>query len=264
MDKGLKILLQTYWGSQGWRYKAASPEAILQAKEEGYMFDEVCPLTHDETLSQLTETVRKVSATDVANAFLYSLSTRQLQYRSALGSYYYALAIPEHSHKGQGTCYDCNWLEDKDYNVLNFERYKWGGVRHTYPGYVLFDLQQFLLLPKVNPTKEDWHILKLILDTISELPPKKKVGAYRDLISKKKLFPANKSEISVLLNILGICGVLSSQDAPCYCDCFADVWHRSPREHTNDFAYPVNWWHAEDGVNEEWFYSVFGSRYSEL
>ena len=161
----------------------------------------------------------------------------------------------------------CNWLpinSEDSYNVFNFERYKWGGVRHTQPEYALFDLEQFILLPKVEPTEEDWHILKSILCCINELPSNKKAGALRELITKKKLLKSNKSEVEVLLNILGICGILSSTDAPCYCDNFTDVWHRAPKEHTNDYEYPVNWWHVSDGINNERFQKVFGLRYSDL
>lgn len=274
MDKGLKLLLATYWNSGMWGHKAPTAEDYEQAKAEGYMFDPTPVRTHDTTLRDLQCVLEKISPKDVANAFLYSLSTRKLQYRSALGSFYYALAIPDHSHDTLGTCYFCNWMPMKDvdspekefsgYNIFNFERHKWGGVRHTHPEYALFDLEQFLLLPKVTPSEEDWAILKSILHAMKELPPNKKAGAYRELITKKKLLKSNKSEVEVLLNILGICGVLSSIDAPCYCDCFVDVWHRAPQEHTNDYTYPVNWWHVSDGINEELFLKVFGIRYSDL
>ena len=274
MEKGLKLLLETYWHSGGWRGKALTAEEFAQAKVEGYMFDPAPMLSHDETLQRLRCVLEKISAEDVANAFLYSLSTRQLQYRSALGSYYYALAIPEHSHSDPSTCYFCNWLpirevdspekEFSGYNVFNFERYKWGGVRHTHPEYALFDLEQFLLLPKVTPSEEDRAILKSVLHAMKELPPGKKVGAYRELITKKKLIKSNKNEVEVLLSILGICGILSGADAPCYCDRFVDEWHRAPKEHTNDYAYPVNWWHVSDGVNEDRFLKVFGIRYADL
>ena len=154
--------------------------------------------------------------------------------------------------------------EQSEYNVFNFERYKWGGVRHTSPEYALFDLEQFLLLPKVTPADEDWAILKEILHTAKELDPCKKAGALRQLITKKKLLTTNKAEVEVILDILGICGILSSPDAPCYCDRFANVWERSPRELTNDFSYPVNRWYASDGINENRFLKVFGFRYSDL
>ena len=274
MDNGLKLLMATYWNGGMWNHKAPTADDYAQAIKEGYMFGHAPVRTHDETLRDLRCLLEKISPEDIANAFIYSLSTRQLQYRSALGSYYYALAIPGHSHDASGTCYLCNWLpinpadspekELGGYNIFNFERYKWGGVRHTHPEYALFDLEQFLLLPKVTPTDADWTILKSILHAIEELPPSKKVGAYRELITKKNLLKSNKDEVEVLLNLLGICGVLSGKDAPCYCDCFVDVWHRSPREHTNDYAYPVNWWSVSDGVNEERFLKVFGVRYADL
>ena len=267
MDKGLKLLFSTYWDSRMWSCQAPTAEDYEQAKREGYMFNPPPVRTHDETLTALREVLKKISAADVANAFVYSLSTRALQYRSALGSYYYALAIPEHSHNVPGCCYLCDWtmLHGTDeYNVFNFERYKWGGVRHTSPEYTLFDLEQFLLFPKVTPSEEDWSILKAILHATNELPPSKKAGVYRELITKKKLLKSNKDEVAVLLNILGICGILSSVEAPCYCDHFADVWHRAPQEHTNDYTYPVNWWHVSDGVNEERFQKVFGINYHDL
>lgn len=274
MDKGLKLLFANYWSGRIWGDTLPTEADYEQAKAEGYMFDPVPISTHDETLHRLQGVLEKVSPTEVANAFLYSLSTRQLQYRSALGSYYYALAIPAHAKKEKASCSFCNWLplnsvvlmgrELEGYNEYNFKRYKYGGVEHTRPEYALFDLEQFLRLPKVSPTEEDRGILRSILHTIEELPPFKKAGAYRDLITKKKLLRSNKSEVSTLLDILGICGVLSGTNAPCYYDRFVDVYGRNPSEHTNDFAYPVNRWQVSDGVNEDRFRKVFGFNYSEL
>ena len=264
MEKGLKILYRMYWNSGGWTKEEPTAEDFDLAKAEGYMFDPAPVRTHDEIFQALRAVLSRITPADVANAFLYSLSTRELQYRSALGSYYYALAIPEHTHPKQSACYFCDWLPTEDYNVLNFERFKWGGVRHTKPEYALFDLEQFLLLPKVTPTNEDRAILKSILESVQELAPKQKAGAYRELITRKKLLKSNKSEVEILLDILGICGILSSKDAPCYCDKFVDVYHRLPIENTNDYAYPVNRWHASDGVNEEKFHQIFGIPYADF
>ncbi len=264
MDKGLKILYQMYWNSGGWTKTEPTAEDFDLAKREGYLFDPAPALTHDQTLQALRDAVSKITPEDVANAFLFSLSTRELKYRSALGSYWYALSLPDHSHTEKSPCYFCDWLPTEDYNVLNFERFKWGGVRHTKPEYALFDLEQFLLLPKVTPTDTDRAILKSILRSIQELAPSKKAGAYRELITRKKLLKSNKSEVEAILNILGICGILSSNDAPCYFDKFVDVYHRSPIENTNDYAYPVNRWHVSDGVNEERFQQVFGVSYSSF
>jgi hypothetical protein len=222
---------------------------------------------------------------------MYSLSTRQLQYRSALGSYYYALAIPEHESETEDHCNFCDfkrmllppseqtqpgvpeWLrvsyfgreiECSGYNVFNFERYKWGGVRHTQLEYALFDLEQFLLLPNVIPSEEDRDILRNILHTMEELFPNQKVSAYQKLITKKRILKSNAAEISILLNILGICGILSTHENPCYCERFVDRWDRVPIEHNSNYDYPVNRWRKWDGVNEAYFEKVFGFPFCDL
>ena len=269
MKNGLGILLSTYWSSKGWKDGTISKEDFQVAKEQGYMFDYPKYETHEDTLKKVNGLLEKINPVDVANAFLYSLSTRKLEYRSILGSYYYAKAVPMHelAEKQSKHCYLCGWYawnkEPKEFdlklgcNVFNFERYKFGGVRHTHIDYALFDMEQFLKLPKVIPTDTDKIILSRILECVNKLEKKEKVGKLRDLIVKEKIFKSNKNEVGVILNILGICGILSSAECPCYEDEFVDEYGRSPIEYKNDFSYPVNRWRAEDGINYTKFEKVF-------
>lgn len=82
------------------------------------------------------------------------------------------------------------------------------------------------------------------------MKPSDKVGALQKTITSKKIFSSNKSEVQIMLDILGICGVLSSADHPCYADKFAPCdGSRDPVESKNDYAYPVNRWYAKDGIN---------------
>lgn len=272
MDKGLKILYDTYWNSIGWKDGHISNEDFITAKEEGYMFEYPQSISHTETLERINVIIKKTDVRDVANAFLYSLSSHKLEFRSALGSYWYAISIYNHEATREEHCKICDWYKWKNspneyelrlgYNVLNFERYKWGGIRHTQLQYALFDLEQFLLLPKVSATKDDMQILKKILDCIQKLEPKNKAGKYRDYIVKQKIIKGNKNEISVLLNILGISGILSSKEYPCYIDEFTIAdGSRDPVEYNNDFSYPVNRWKASDGINTDRFKAVFGINY---
>ena len=53
----------------------------------------------------------------------------------------------------------------------------------------------------------------------------------------KKILKCNKTEVSIILDILGICGVLSSDENPCYVVSFADMYQRDPEEHKNDFTF---------------------------
>ena len=277
MADGLKILFNTYWDSKGWKDGTVSEEDFNLAKSQGYMFDYPNVMSHDDTLKKLKNIVKQVNPRDVANAFLYSLTTRKLEYRSAFGSYWYAISIPNHqlylrnNSLNHNHCYLCGWNKwadnPTDYdlkhgiNVYNFERYKFGGVRHTRLDYALFDLEQFLKLPKVTPTKEDFDILIKILKCIEKVNSKNKVGKLRDVIIKEKVFKTNKAEVSILLNLLGISGVLSNKDFPSYEEYFANEYERGPVESKNDFDYPVNRWYAKDGINEERFKKVFGFDY---
>ena len=260
MEKGRRILIDAYWsGKTGWKDGTVSEEDRRIALEEGYMFEDPLRETHEEALKRLEAVLAQTDPQKVGKAFLYSLSSRRLEYRSALGSYYYAKAVPPHlSTTERYGCRICGWTpcpeageERARYshpNVLNFERIKWGGVRHTDLGYALFDLEQFIKLPEAEPQKEDVEILKKILDCVSLLTPRQGAGGLRDAIIRQKIFKTNRAEVGTLLNVLGICGILSGRDHPCYEERFVNEYDRAPLWAKNDFSYPVSRWHAEDGI----------------
>ena len=276
MDKGLSILLKAYWSSNGWKDGQISYEDFEIAKKQGFMFDYPAYITHDEAINKLRQVVSKITPEDVANAFLYSLSTRRLGYRSALGSYYYAKAIPDHklnenisrNPTAKAHCYLCGWrawnIEPSQseinlgLNVFNFERYKWGGVRHTCLDYALFDLEQFLKLPKVTPTDNEKEILSKMIRCVDKLAPHSKAGNLMQLIISQKILKSNKNEVRSILDILGICGILTNRDYPSYEDRFVDEYNRGPAEMKNDFNYPVNRWSASDKVDYSRFEKIFG------
>lgn len=272
MEEGKKILLKTFWSSKGWCYRTPTEAEFAQAKEQRYMFDFADYPPHDEALRQMRELLGQITAEDAANAFLYSLSTRKLEYRSILGSYWFAKAIPEHAMREKTHCSWCGWCDTdriggvpfSNRNVLNFERIKWGGIRHSHLDYILLDLTEFIRCPKATPSMQDRAILRQILGAMDELAPTKKAGAYRDLLSQKKLFAGNKQEIGVMLDILGICGVLSSEAHPCPLVSYHGVDGLPPQEHTNDFRYPVSYWHVADGVNKARFEAVFGQPFDDF
>ena len=283
MDDGLKTLFALY-ENIGRDARSVSEDEMSFAKEQGYLFDYPKYETHADTINRVQLILEQIDPRDIANAFLFSLSTRKLEYRSALGSYYYAAAIRDHEFMNSYNevlaatakhCYLCGWTAWKTtpskldlrygYNIYNYERYRWGGnpIGSIHVNYALFDLDQFIKLPKVSPTDEDKRIFAGILSCVDCLNGSDKVGKLRDTIRKAKIFKSNKAELSVLLGELGICGILASNDFPSYDIYFADEYERSPVEHTNDFAYPVNRWHARDGINIEKLIEVFGQDFSD-
>ena len=99
MDKRAKnILFETYWSSKGWKdERTTAPDDFIYAKEKGLMFN---PLTisHDDCIDQIIEIVNSISSDQVVKAFLSSLSTRRLDWRSGIASYYIAKLIIPHKY----------------------------------------------------------------------------------------------------------------------------------------------------------------------
>lgn len=261
-EKALRILFDTYWSSRGWkRDKTIDPADFVYARQAGYMFDQVT-VAHDEIVVGLLTARNHVSVEKVTNAFLASLSTRRLELRSALGSFSFAAHFPDHQlveparglmSSGPLCCRLCGLYGHsaaEDLNVLSFERWKWGGVRHVNPLYCWFDLTQFEKASLAAPTQEDYSILARIVEIASGLTPKVKPNELEKRISK--VIRSNSSERRVLIEILGYCGVLKPAGRCGFLEAFTPNELRDrPPDHTNDWSYPVIWWRGADGVDRD-------------
>jgi hypothetical protein len=142
--KAVRILFDTYWTAKGWRSPfVTAPSDLAFAVSKGVMFPPAL-LPHDATLKRLREVCNAISPSCVGDAFLVSLGSRDLALRSALGSFAVARSLPAHEFtrdRSSGACRDCGLYlrptseQAENPNVLNFERLKWGGVRHTKVSY---------------------------------------------------------------------------------------------------------------------------------
>jgi hypothetical protein len=257
--KALQILIDTYWSPKGWKKDRTINSAdFAYARQAGYMFDPVT-MTHGDIVARLLIIRSRVSIEQVTDAFLASLSARRLELRSALGSFSFAAHFPDHRLVEQvaDPCRLCGLYghsagKREDLNVLSFERWKWGGVRHLDPLYCWFDLMQFEKTNLVAPTQEDYSILARIVEIASGLPPNAKPNELEKRISKT--IKSNSSERRVLIEILGYCGILKPADRCGFLQAFTSIEHRNrdrPPDHTNDWSYPVTWWQGADGVDRD-------------
>jgi hypothetical protein len=258
--KALQILTKTYWASGRWRDKPeTSKEDFAYAKDRGLMFDPV-KLTHDQALSWLQRSLKKVNARQVAGAFLASLTSRRLDLRSALGSYAMGRWLPQHpfqSARGSTTCSLCGEYAGgrvaEDLSVLNFERFKWGGVRHDSPLYNALDLERLSETEIPPPTPADVDALRKILAAAESLPAKARPGQL--LAPLASLLPSSKDERQTLLAILGYAGILQPKSQPSFEKAFVKLDDRS--EDSTEWHFPVCFWRGADGVNrkaaESWF-----------
>ncbi len=134
------------------------------------MFDPV-RVSHDDIVKRAIAAVRAVKRQFVADAFVVSLSSRRLDLRSALGNFAAFQHIAKHpAPRDREPCPVCGDYgrrkQQEDLNVLNFERFKWGGVRHDQPLYASMDLNLFRKLARVTPKPEDVAVFKGVLKAI--------------------------------------------------------------------------------------------------
>lgn len=265
--RALKMLFDTYWTSAGWRDEkqraAPSPGDFDFAKRAGVMFDDV-RLSHDDIVERARAATRAIDRRTVADAFAVSLPSRRLELRSALGSFAVLQHFPRHAavppaQRGAG-CPVCGAYsraaQPEDLNVLSFERFKWGGVRHDDPLYAAFDLEQFARLPPVSPTAADVAALRALLNAIEAAPPKTSAAKLEKHLAKT--IRSNKAERDIVVNILGVCGILATAAHPGYRRDFVRADARElPDRHYVDTAYPACWWTRAHGIDDEavtyWF-----------
>jgi hypothetical protein len=258
-----KILLDAFWTAEGWRNNpAVPPDEFEFAKAAGVMFDPTS-ITHEESVNGAIEAGSHILAREVALAFVASLSSRRLEYRSALGSLSFARRMPAHDALCTRSvspfcdiCGDYSKEETVDWNVLNFERFKWGGVRHDHPRYIKFDLELFGRLEEMRPTQRDWDLLRTIVrlsrDQVADARPadlERSIG---------RVMPSNKSERRQMLQILAYAGVLQPRSQPSLLDTFTPSYSRvSPPAAKLDWSFPIAWWRGADGVRADaiqfWF-----------
>jgi hypothetical protein len=253
----LRPLMDTFWSSQGWRRPPQWPSSAIlrRASDDGVRFDELRTEDHDSWVRAALAAVRPLTAAEVSEAFLASLSTRRLDLRSALGSYAVARFLTEHEYQerpGHGRCAICGQprraaAEAQDLNVLSFERFKWGGVRTDHIEYIAFDLEQFARAPRVTPTEADVSLGQQLIDQLRQLPADTTAA---QAPAHLKMIDGNKAERDIILGILGVCGILQTTSQPGYSRSFVPYCDRQlPARRFVDQHYPACWWTAADGVN---------------
>lgn len=261
--RALKVLFDTYWTSAGWRderSRSTPPDDFEFAKQAGVMFDSI-RVSHDDIVKRAISAVRKVKRQAVADAFIVSLSLRRLDLRSALGSFAVFQRFAKHlAPRGRTPCPECGEYNGKpeaeDLNVLNFERHKWGGVRHDHPLYASMDLELFHKLSPVAPTAAEVAVFKGVLKGIENAPARTSAAVLQKHLAKA--VKSSKAERDVLVGIFGYCGILATRAHPGYTRNFVAWSDRDlPERRFVDMAYPACWWQRSDGINQEalayWF-----------
>ncbi|QQB73767.1 hypothetical protein I6H56_10715 [Fusobacterium canifelinum] len=246
IDKKTKRLFLKYMENKA----SLNLEEIEHIKEMALLREDT-PVIEKEFVTNLEKMLTKISLEEVSNAFLYSLSTRDLNYRYILASYIYARSWfkydkgKEYKIPKEITATFFNWLKYCSGGI-------WGEIAKPY-----YYLSEFLNMEKKIPKEEDYEILKKILFFSDNFEKGKTATMLRNELAKEKLFPSNKDEVTGLLETLGICGILETKEHKGFLDNFTPMFERDSGDLRQYFSYPFHWWKGKDRVNYENVKNIF-------
>ena len=232
---------------------SVSAEELAYARKMGVIVEDR-PITHDQALDVLERVFEAVSLEDAAQAFLYSLSSRDMDYRYILASYVYARSwfsfdrgqtqeVPE---KLTGTFF--NWVKHKGGGI-------WGTI-----GKPIFYLEQFVSMERRAVSDADLEILRSILELADSMEDEASGTALATVIHTAKLLPCNQAEAVGIVETLGICGILDAPGHPGFLHSSTPPLERDTGDLRQSLSYPLNWWRGANGVNWENAAEVFPNR----
>ncbi len=245
-----------------------SPEDLDYAKQHGLAFDFV-EMAHDEAVRRCFESYALLKKKHVTDAFLASLSGNRLDWRSGLSSYAIMQTMPKHSFKETKAkfCGICSGPEIKkrlDLTGLNQERFGFGSlVGHKTPYELQFFLRQHSRIGSIRPEPEDFSIFNRIIGFIKALDEKAAPNEVKKGLKTVKGFKGNLEQARCFLEILGFCGILETEKHKGYLTNYTNPGLAPAKTHRSDWAYPVDFWTAKDGINREAFNFWFGD-YKEI
>ena len=234
------------------------------------MHDEV--ISHDNAISQLFYEYKKISKESVTDIFLASLSTNESGWRATLGVYSIMQTFPEHSYIERDTssgihntnpCKICSSFRNSYADFKRFAdnlRLSSDDFMHNIYSY-LFILWNFnnRMPCNIKPRTEDLDIFLSMMEFIkSEKECKNPSELHKRLIKSKILKSFNGAQIRSLIEILGYCGILTSEKrkGPLYE--YINIVSSSRKSSRSDWSYPVDFWTGADGLNEDAYDFWFG------
>lgn len=265
MKTAQKESLKNWWDWDTYM-QYITKDDFAYAKLHSAMFDKVS-LHHNDIIKRIKNAVATIDKQNVVDAFVYSLSSRKLEYRSFLSSYCIASVLPEHDFTpcplpNDTICSICGlntyeFKEPIDFNTINFFKYNHGSCFDSAVS-ILFDIEQFSTFSIVKPTDDDYRVLGELKKAIKASLPNDRIPQLKKNISK--IIKSNDEERLGLINILGVIGILHDDEHFGYADKYVSYTEREERSvRFDDAAYPAGWWQGKFGVDEEKWNYWFGN-----
>lgn len=255
-------------------------------KEKGY-------ITHNELIELIFQEYRENDKKKYTSLFLSSLSRNKLSYRSGLAVFAIMQSFPKHFftvrkdssiHKlsfdnmnekdkefiiSRLPCQYCSSLRDIEIDEVGIELIDAcfsdvGGLI----GHDLLSYYYYLLktneLECVKPIDSDFRIFSEMLTILLDADGKDSVKKIvQSKIGKIKGFKSSTEQRQVLLETLGYCGILETNECKGCLTKYTNLATAPRKSHHSDWNYPVDFWLGTDGINKDNFKFWFGE-YQEL
>lgn len=210
--------------------------------------------SHDDIVRRLRAEVAAISPTQARDAFIASLSSAPLRFRSVLGHYAYAANFPDHRFEptlGHHSymCRECGLSAAEEVDEDEHEdRREDGSFLVSDPVAAMLDLEDFKATAKATPTAADFDVFDKMLTAIAKLPKKSRASALLKAWSFVKR--TNKYSRDAMIATLGACGLLETIDHPGHLTRWVSHWeYEEVPSLSGEMKPPEAWWTASDGVN---------------
>ncbi len=209
---------------------------------------------HDSFVRALRSAVDGISPTQARDAFIASLGSAPLRFRSVLGHYAYAANFPDHrfeptlGHQSY-MCRECGLSANVDIDPdEHAEDRQKGQFLIDEPVAAMLDLENFKANATPTPTPADFEIFDKMLATIAKLPKKARASA---LLKAWSFVPrTNKYSRDAMVATFGACGLLETIDHPGCLTRWVSFWeYEEVPSLSGEMKPPEAWWTASDGVN---------------
>ncbi|SEK23865.1 hypothetical protein SAMN04487910_0045 [Aquimarina amphilecti] len=231
-------------------------------------------VSHDELIEGIFVEYKKADKIKYTSAFLSSLSSDHLSFRSGLPVFAILQSFPKHKFKlvknqkpsRISPCDFCSSYEqiELDTELVEESFEEIGGLT----GFDLLDYFYYLKktneLKSIKPKKEDYKIFLEILEILENANNKDTVKKeLQKKISKIKGFKSDSEQRQALLETLGYCSILETEEHKGLLNQYTNLAIAPTKTHSSDWNYPVDWWLGKDGINKKAFKFWFGD-YPEL
>lgn len=270
-----RVIREGDWDSTlgGYRYDltelSAQERSILE--RAGRLPNVRVSLDHDQLVKRLRRDAKKLSASQVGNAFIAgfepSLTSDVAQRRQgALMNWPQAALLPSHRYQGSARrpdiCQTCGHEPSRreDLAELSFEGSLHGGIpcSLTNPANLLAWLDNFLPEPSAEPSPEAKGGFAQVFELIAALRPEEGCGALIQALGRAKLLP-NRQARGSAVEALATAGVLSTPEHSGFFQRYVEFWPRQARPSARvEMDPPGGFWRAKHGVNGAAFDYYFG------